>query len=131
MKGVPLTQEERQQIIDLRRAGHTYAEIAEITGRPYNTVAHILRDVGLQKEEIKRITLVHDPADIFTPGPVEWNQADLAYMLANSNLSDGFTVTIGSHRLEVQGGCYIRSDGRYCPPNGSGQLRWYKPKGAK
>lgn len=131
MKGVPLTQTERQQITDLRKGppSHTYQQITKITGRPYNTVAHICRDAGLQREPKKIIILIHDPADIFSPGPIEWNQADLAYMLNNSNLQDGFTIDVGKYRLEVQNNCFFRSDGMICPANESGSLKWYhQPK---
>ena len=131
-RGQPLSPEQRQQIIDLRKGPppHTYKQIAHITGRPYNTVAHICRDEGLQHEPEKIIVLICDPAGIFEPGPVEWKQCDLAYMLVSSNLQDGFTIDIGSHRLEVHDGVFIRDDGLYCPPNQSGTLKWYEPKGA-
>lgn len=131
MKGVPLTKAEKQQILDLRHSGHTYKQIAKITGRPYNTVASNCRAAGLQKEPKKTIILICDPAEIFTPGPVEWNQCDLAYMLGSSDLQDGFIVDVGSNRLEVRDGVYLRNDGYYCTPNQSGTLKWYKPKGAE
>ena len=131
MKGVPLTPAKRQQIIDLRKAGHTYKEIASVTNSPYNTVSHICRDEGLQKEEKKIITLISDPAGIFEPGPVEWNQCDLAAMLELSALPEGFTIIIGHHRVEVQNGIFVRDDGWYCTPNHSSALKWYKPEEAE
>jgi hypothetical protein len=133
MKGIPLTPAQRQQIIDLRQEphNHTYKEIASITGRPYNTVAHILRDEGLHKEPKKIITLIYDPAGIFPPGQVTWNQCDLAYMLGSSALQDGFTIDVGSHRLQVQDNCFIRDDGLLCPASESGSLKWYKAEGAE
>ena len=131
MRGVPLTPAERQQIVHLRRTDHTYKQIANTTGHPYNTVAHVCRDEGLQKEKAKTIILICDPAGIFTPGPIEWNQADLASMLTLSALQDGFTVTVGSHRLEVHDGVFFRDDGMVCPANESGSLKWYEPKGVE
>ena len=132
-RGQPLSLTQRQQIIDLRKGPppHTYQEIVALTGRPYNTVAHICRDEGLQHEPEKIITLVRDPAGIFKPGPVKWTQTHLAYMLALSGLQDGFTVNVGTHCLTVQDGCFVRDDGMVCPANESGSLKWYKPKGAK
>ena len=133
MKGVPLTQAQRQQIIDLRQgpSPHTYKEIVAITHIPYNTVAHICRDEGLQKEEKQVIVLIRDPSGIFKLGPRDWNQCDLAAMLELSALPEGFIITIGPHRIKVQGGAFIRDDGCYCPPNHSSALKWYKPEEAK
>ena len=132
-RGQPLSPTQRQQIIDLRRGPppHTYNQIATITGRPYNTVAHICRDEGLQHEPEKIIALVRDPAGIFEPGRRLWKQADLASMLALSDLQDGFTIDVGTHRLKVRNGTYVRDDGYRCPPNQSGTLKWYPPKGAE
>jgi hypothetical protein len=133
VKGIPLTPQQRQEIIDLRREphSHTYKEIAQITGRPYNTVAGICRDAGLQKEQDKVILIVCDPRGIFEPGPTQFNQADLSYMLALANLPDGFAFTIGSHLIDTQHGIYIRADNHYCLPNRSGKLKWYKAEGAR
>jgi len=120
MKGVPLTPAQRQQIVDLRQSGHTYKEIAEITGRFYNTVAHICRDEGLQKELDETIILINDPSDTYRLGPTELKQVDLSFMLALSGLPDGFAFTIGTHYVKMQDGMYIRDDGYYCVPNQSG-----------
>lgn len=133
MKGVPLTPEQRQEIIDLRLEphNHTYRQIADLTDRPYNTVAGILRAAGLQKETDQTILIVCDPRDLFEIGPTEFNQADLAYFLALSDPANGFSFTIGPHLITTRDGVYLRDDGMYCPPNKSGQLKWYKPKGAR
>lgn len=132
MKGIPLTQPERQQITDLRREphSHTYKQIAEITGRPYNTVAHIPRDAGLQKEQDEVIRIICDPRKIFKPGPTQPNQADLSYMLALADLPNWFSFSIGQHFITTQHGIYIRDDNHYCLPNRSGKLQWFKAEGA-
>ena len=132
-RGYPLSPKQRQQIINLRQEphNHTYKQIAQITKRPYNTIAHICRNEGLQKREANIITLIHDPAGIYKPGPREWNQCDLAAMLELSALPEGFTFTIGPNHIKVQNGTFIRDDGYYCLPNHSSALKWYKPKGAE
>jgi hypothetical protein len=126
MKGVPLTLAQRQRIVDLRRGGHTYKQVSEITRSPYNTVAGICRAEGLQKERDEAITLVNDPSDTYRLGPTELKQVDLCFMLALSGLPDGFAFTIGSHYIETQDGIYVRDDGCSCVPNRSGTLRWEK-----
>lgn len=133
MKGIPLTKAQRQEIIALRLEPrtHTYRQIADLTGRPYNTVAGILRAAGLQKETDQTILIVCDPRELFEIGPTELNQADLSYILTLSNPANGFSFTIGSHLITTQDGVYLRDDGMYCPPNKSGQLKWYKSKGAR
>jgi len=130
VKGIPLTKAERQQIIDLRLSGHTYRQIVDITGRPYNTVAHVCRDANLQKEQDQTILIVCDPSDTFKIGHTELNQADLSYMLSLAGLPDGFAFTIGDHHIETQHGIYIRNDNHYCLPNRSGKLQWFKAEGA-
>lgn len=131
--GKPLTPIQRQEIIDLRQPPHncSYKQIVARTGRPYNTIASVCRLAGLQHEPGKAITLIHDPNDIFRPGPIEWNQADLISMLLLSDLPEGFAVTIGQHRLKVQDGCFVRNDGFVCPPNHSGTLKWYRSEGTE
>lgn len=131
--GKPLTPAQRQEIVDLRHGPptRTYKQIVEITSLPYNTIAGVLRANGLQKEPHKAILIVYDPRDIFKIGPTELNQADLAYMLIWADPPDGFTFTIGPHRITTRDGVYLRDDGRYCPPNKSGQLKWYKAQGAE
>jgi len=46
----------RQKIVDLRRAGHTYSEIAEKTGVTYGSVAYVLRRAGLTRKRIPDIS---------------------------------------------------------------------------
>ena len=131
MKGVPLTPKQRQRIIDLRRSGNSYSQIAAITKRPYNTIAGICRAEGLQKKLANIITLICDPADIFKPGLREWKQCDLAAMLELSALPEGFSLTIGPYHIKVQGGIFVRNDGYYCLPNHSSALKWYPPAEAQ
>jgi hypothetical protein len=133
MKGIPLTPQWRQEIIDLRREphSHTYKQIAQITGRPYDTVAGICRKAGLRKEPKKIITITNDPSGTYNLGVTELKQVDLSFMLTFSNLPDGFTFTIGPHHIETQHGVYIRDDNYYCLPNRSGKLQWYKAEGVE
>lgn len=133
MRGPLITPAERQRIIHLRREpyNYNYKQIAQLTGRPYNTIAGALRDAGLQKEQTRAITIICDPAGLFQPGPTELNQADLSYMLSLSNLQDGFAFTIGQHHIEVRDGCYFRDDGLFCPPNKSSTLKWHELEGPK